>query len=198
MVRFFLIPSVVLVLLGLLAISQVKGDGCVVRQRTYYSAPAYYAAPAYYPPVATYYQIPVYSFGYSSGDVELQLKLLRADMELQQLRQELKSFQQQQPQPEKLNAPKKQAQQHPFEGTMQKSCITCHSVEQAKAKGNGFVLSDGKGFMTLTDRQIREMQRRIYSGNMPKGSKLTDQQVGEAMDWLDQIQSVEDLASQKK
>lgn len=179
-----------LILSAILVSGFVDASGCVVRQREVYHAQNYY-----YPPVVSYYQaIPIYSFGYASSDVELQLKLLRSEMEMQQLKQELKALRSQQPaEPEKLKTPPQKQTAHPFEGTMQKSCLNCHSAEQAKAKGSGFVLADAKGFLTLTDRQIREMQRRIYSGNMPKGSKLTDQQVGEAMDWLDKHQSVEDL-----
>lgn len=193
-----------------LVVGFIDASGCVVRQRAdVYYAPAYQPSYQHYqaPAVVTYYNVPVYSFGYASSDLELQVKNLKLELTIQrqeqiirEREQELKSFRQQLPekQAEPLKAPPRKDDNHPFEEIMKNSCFKCHSASAVKDPNKEFVLHDGKGFLILTDRQIREMQKRIFSGNMPKGGKLTDQQVGEAMDWLGQQQSVEELASKKK
>lgn len=186
--RFFACSvAVVIFALFVLFQSTVLGNGCVVRQRADY----------YYPPVqqvyqapyaATYFQaIPVYSFGYASTDVELQLKLLRAEMELQQLRQENKALQQK-TLPEKIDTPKKQASlEHPAVGIMKNKCMACHDASIAKGKGAGFVLHGVEGFVKLSDRQALNIAREVYSGRMPKNNKLTDEEVGQIMNWLDTV-----------
>jgi mono/diheme cytochrome c family protein len=65
------------------------------------------------------------------------------------------------------------------------SCSKCHDGTIAKTKGGGVVLTEGGVLVALTDSQMLAIVREIYSGRMPKGSKLTDADVGTVIEWVD-------------
>ena len=65
------------------------------------------------------------------------------------------------------------------------SCSKCHDVSNAKNKGGGFVLTNGASLAPLNDSQVLAIVREIYSGRMPKGTKLSDADVGAVIEWID-------------
>ncbi len=65
------------------------------------------------------------------------------------------------------------------------SCSKCHDASNAKNKGGGFTLTSGASLAPLNDSQTLAVVREIYSGRMPKGSKLTDADVGAVIEWID-------------
>lgn len=64
-------------------------------------------------------------------------------------------------------------------------CASCHDSAAASGKGGGFALTQGNALLNLTDRQVTKVMTETYSGRMPKGAKLTDQEVGLIMAWGD-------------
>lgn len=65
-------------------------------------------------------------------------------------------------------------------------CASCHETRVADASGGGFVLLEGERLAKLDDRQIRRVLTQVYTGRMPKATKLSDQEVNEVVKWADQ------------
>lgn len=64
-------------------------------------------------------------------------------------------------------------------------CGSCHDDSVAKAKGGGFVLSQGGQLLKLDLATQAKMMKEVYSGRMPKNGKLTDEEVGSIFGYLD-------------
>jgi Cytochrome C oxidase, cbb3-type, subunit III len=62
-------------------------------------------------------------------------------------------------------------------------CASCHDQAVAQSKGKGFVLLSGGKLVNLTPDQVLNVCTQCYGGDMPKGGKLTDQEVGLIMAW---------------
>ncbi len=87
--------------------------------------------------------------------------------------------------------------EHPAVPILKNKCASCHGAA-AKEKGGGFVLMDGQAFAPMTDLQLLNIARNVFSGRMPKNGKLTDEEVGLIMHWLDTQKGVEKIAAPQK
>lgn len=180
------IALVMACVLALCIVPEVLASGCVVRQRVVNQAVvvdhAAVVTAAVFAPVPVY--VPQYSVGYAGPD---NTQLLQ---EIQALRREVADLRNQRPQPlpELAKAAKNvTVNEHPAVEILRKNCAACHSADMAKAKGAGFTLFDVAGFASLTDKQALAIARNVYSGRMPKGGKLSDEEVGQVMSWLDTL-----------
>lgn len=69
-------------------------------------------------------------------------------------------------------------------------CAVCHNATSATADGGGFVLFDKGSLAPLSERQLRLIGTKTYSGAMPpKNNKhnvvpLTDQEVADVQAWI--------------
>ena len=68
-------------------------------------------------------------------------------------------------------------------------CASCHDQGVAESKGGKFALTQGPSLLNLGDKQVAKVLVETYSGRMPKGGKLTDQEVGLIMAWGDAMTS---------
>ncbi len=64
-------------------------------------------------------------------------------------------------------------------------CASCHGDKVAAASGNGLVLFSAGQPTVWTERQKSRAQGAVYSSRMPKGGKLTDEEVGQIMSEID-------------
>lgn len=183
--------AVVLFFAGLLVLSSgADASNCVVRNRVVVQHQAVVVATpvvAVTPVVAAVYQpiaVPAYSVGYASQNLHEENERLKLEIKLQRLEIQLQSLQQNQQVPQQLPLKKEvqqQPEQHPAIAIINKSCLQCHSPA-TKAKGGQLDLTG-----PLTDRQLLAVSKEVYSGRMPKNGKLTDEEVGQIMSWLDTI-----------
>jgi cytochrome c551/c552 len=190
-----------LTFLGVLAIVAGVQAQCrtVVRAQVVHQAAVHhaYVAPA---AIAVYQPIPVFNVGYTdNGATQLlqqEIQLMRFQMlQMQQQliapggvvpnQQSLPVQQKQQlPVPQKLGTG---SQDHPAIVLMQKNCASCHAETTAKVKGGGFTMFSQAGIAAFSDRQALGIAREVFSGRMPKNSKMSDEDVGQIMDWLDSV-----------
>ncbi len=145
-------------------------------------------------------QVPTYSVGYSpealfgrgqpqhpATDPALQ-KLLE---EVQKIRGEVEAIKSQgSPKLEPVPAPN-QPKTEPLQPLPQQSklespshvkvfaakCASCHDATVAGKKGGGFTLMEGANLVALSDKQKLAVVRSIYSGDMPRGGKISDEEV---------------------
>lgn len=189
MKKFVLISVALLGMIG-----SISAQTCHVRP--IYNPPAY-VAPTYYPqaiiteavaiPVPAYFPIQAAGPGVTPRDLEV--LALRQELEVLKLRSEVQalrsgSVQQVQGQPllntpVQLNQPQalKAPNEHPAIAVFKQNCYSCHS---ATKRDGGLDLT-----AKLTDRQLRKVSTFVYTGHMPKNGKITDQAVGEIIDWVD-------------
>lgn len=64
-------------------------------------------------------------------------------------------------------------------------CASCHEARVSGTKGGKFTLLSGAALAPLTDRQLRRIGSQTYTGAMPRGGKLTDEEVARIQEWLD-------------
>lgn len=187
-----------LAFLGLLVIAFSLEAQCrtVVRPQVAHHNQVYeaYVAPAaiYYAPATVYYQ-----HGYAEDPLRLEVQILQ--LRVRQLELEKSIITQPQtkpqgpgpiPQANPLPIPQKVGvglQDHPAIGIMKKNCAVCHDEAVAKVKGKNFVMFTNASLVGFTDKQLLVMTKEVFSGRMPKGSKITDEDVGQIMDWLDNL-----------
>ena len=81
-----------------------------------------------------------------------------------------------------LPAPAAAPGTHPGLAILVGSCGKCHERTVAAGKGGNVVLTEGGALAALPPALVADCQADIYDGTMPKGSKLTDEQVGQLMD----------------
>ncbi len=189
-----------IVLLGLCVIADAQCR-TIVRAQVQHAAVAQQVHHnAYVAPLAAVYQaIPVFSVGYAPDNKE-EFQLLR--LQLLQMQQQLLNLQQPSPpapipqalpqkQPAIQPMPPAVSQRgdgdHPAIGLMKKNCAACHTDSNAKAKGGGLTLFAAAGIAPLNDRQLLSVAKEVFSGRMPKNAKLSDEDVGQVMDWLDTV-----------
>jgi mono/diheme cytochrome c family protein len=176
--------------------ASADATGCVVRNRVVVAHQAA-AVVAVTPVVAAVFApvvaVPAYSVGYSSSNLAEENERLKLEIKVQKLELQIQKLQSapQSPQPQiqpvapPTPTPQAQTSEHPAIGIMRRNCASCHDNAVAKGKGGGFAMTDGQAFAKLTDRQALSVAREVYSGRMPKSSKLTDEEVGQIMSWLD-------------
>jgi len=199
------------VALGLpLVVGEAGAHGCVVRTRTFRYAPPAVISTVVTPAVAikevalaepVAVQVPVYQAVYGGGADGLLQQLLG---EVQRLRAEVASLRgyapaapghAPMPPAGPGAAPEKAPPQKAFDPkgphaalqTFGTVCASCHEANVSRAKGGGFTLVKGGALVELSEAQRFRLQREVFSGRMPKGSKLTDQQVGEIFDYVDSL-----------
>lgn len=69
-------------------------------------------------------------------------------------------------------------------------CVACHTPENAKKEGGGFVLFDKGKLAPLSERNLRLIGAKTYGGEMPPKSNkfniqpLNDQDVADIQEWL--------------
>lgn len=67
-------------------------------------------------------------------------------------------------------------------------CAVCHN-QGNETKGGGFVLLSGGAITKLDSKQLVRLSSHVYKGTMPPRSSgvaaLTDEEVGEVMNWID-------------
>lgn len=153
---------------------RVQQQAVVVQHQAIVATPI---VAAVFAPVAV--TVPTYSIGYAPAAPDPNVQQLVA--EIKQLRAQVQAL------TAVPQALKKEAiGEHPAVAVMRNKCANCHGAA-AKEKGGGFALFDGASFAKLTDKQALNLARNVYSGRMPKNGKLTDEEVGQIMDWLDTI-----------
>lgn len=159
--------------------------------------------------VAVYAPIPVaqYSVGYNAApayapqqaqapmaqQVQAQDPCAALRKDLEALRAEVQALR---GGPQGLKAPPEQVKappgEHPALGILRAKCAQCHEQKVAKTEGKGFVLFNGPDLAQLTDRQVLRVGAQCYSGRMPppnntkKVEPLTDTEVGQVMQYIDQ------------
>lgn len=139
--------------------------------------------------IARFVEVPVYSASYAADHFKTEVQRLQQENEILRLQQRVQALESGiQPQRMPQADPQKQALQgeHPGVAVLKKSCVACHDASTAK-KGGGVVFFEGGNLMKLNDKQALSIVREIYSGRMPKGSKITDEDVGAIMGLLDSI-----------
>ena len=191
-----------IIAIGLIALSADAQCRTIVRST--YVAPTYQAHAAYqhhnYAPVvaAFYTPIPVYSVGYADQSLQIEFEKLKTQVEqfkVQQLQRELNLRPNVQPtipgvqpvQPEFSPAPKKVStttKAHPALALLTKNCQSCHSETP---KANKFVMFAKDTLVPMTDRQLARVVSEVFSGRMPKGGSMKDDEVGVVMDWFDSV-----------
>ncbi|MEM3120691.1 MAG: cytochrome c [Nitrososphaerota archaeon] len=62
-------------------------------------------------------------------------------------------------------------------------CAGCHDEAVAKSKGGDFAMTRNGSLLNLNQEQVLNVVNNCYDGTMPKGGKLTDQEVGLVMAW---------------
>lgn len=181
------------VVLGFVALESADAD-CVVRRRAVvqrqvvvqhavHVAQAAVVAPvvAQFVPVA----VPAYYAGYQPAAQVAQAEVEALRKEVAELRALLNHS----PglSPKRGEEKPKPAAEHPGLAVLKGKCASCHDAGVAKAKGNGLVLFEEEGQLSaLSAEKLLAVTREVYQGRMPKGTgKLTDDEVGQIMDWID-------------
>ena len=172
-----------------------------------YSAPAHCEAA-----VATTYvpvYVPTYTVGYgSTQDAQTMTALVQAVQQLQQQVRALspgvqagavhgQGFGQAQPGMSKAAEPvAPPAQAAPAQlsdvqkegaALLAQKCAACHDTSAAQAKGKGLAFVQNGQLGKISDALAFRMMREIYSGRMPKDSKLSDEQVGKIYAFFDSL-----------
>jgi mono/diheme cytochrome c family protein len=150
-----------------------------------YTTPAY-AAPIYHAPAVATYPYPAYFVAYGGGQQDAllsEIKLLRADQQIQALKMQLLLLQQGggnvQPVPNAERVPEMPkangAAAVPGQEVqaVSQACASCHSNGNAKGKHQMFA---NFAAVKMTPDQLGSCIQHVLDGTMPKNGKLTDAQ----------------------
>lgn len=139
--------------------------------------------------------VPAYSVGYAPPSAATMPELKQLLDEIRGFRNDFRSATQPQggpagPPPAPAATPDKTVEAKPGADVshvkvFQAKCAACHDKGVADKKGGGFTLMDGGNLAALTDRDLRRIASQTYSGKMPRGGKITDEEVAAIMGWID-------------
>lgn len=191
MLRF----AVGLMFLALVAIPALAGCPIGVQQ---YAAPVRVVQAVKVEPavvlVPSIVAVPVYGASYNPAPHSLQdktnVEILEALKNLNQRLGTLEKGKQPDPNPNNFNpfAPQPQPPQAIQAGNLPVSvvnkCAVCHDKSRADDKGAGFVLTEGGKAVAISDKEFRKAMNLVLTQKMPKGGKLTEEELGDVVTWL--------------
>lgn len=179
--------------LFMLVLAVPADAGCQARGRTYYQQT--YAVPyiaPYAPPVyAAVYQpvpvlIPTYAVGYSQ-DAQEKLNISAA---LNRIADALGKATPAPPRPEVDPVPQPGAAAPARGGNiLVAKCAACHDASVSATKGGRQTLVQDGQMAALDGKILSRVLVNVYTGKMPKGGKLTDEEVAAFVDLIDSLAS---------
>lgn len=130
--------------------------------------------------IAQFVAIPAYSVGYSHPPAEVAVQVQAKPT----CEEKLSALEKRIAELEAGQTVTTQTKPAAIVSLFQSKCASCHDAAVSKTKGHSFTLLTGDKLADLTPEQVNRVVALTYSGKMPKGGKLTDQDFAVIMDWV--------------